>query len=155
MLGCADFEAKENKHGAVKMNRNKKYIEKIPAGVVFRMRSELDKPSYLKAFGRNCVEDIIDRLLYLQDFIHKFFRNKEKHSTERFNTKKTEDNFSETEKWCFCYHLFYEEEGACDKVTDHCHTTKKHSGPAHTQINLSAEQRHSSFVPLALDEMAR
>ena len=34
-----------------------------------------------------------------------------------------------------------------DKVRDHCHSTGKYRGPAHSIFNINVKQKDSNFIP--------
>ena len=50
--------------------------------------------------------------------------------------------------------LYEEEEGTNDKVRDHCHLTGKSRGASYIHCNIYEKHSHSSFIPIAVLNMA-
>ena len=58
-------------------------------------------------------------------------------------THEIEEDFENNRNCRFC-----EKNIESDKVTDHCHLTRKYGGPAHSKCNLNVKKSPSNFFPL-------
>ena len=57
-------------------------------------------------------------------------------------TEKDDEDYRDTNVCRFCEKNF-----ECDKVRDHCHSTRKYRGPAHNKGKINVTQKQSNFIP--------
>ena len=68
-----------------------KYIcKQVPVGIIFHVTSKLGNPIHSESFDKNKVRDFVDRLKYLQKFVHKLFKRFQEKPTEQVFTQETE-----------------------------------------------------------------
>ena len=106
------------------------------------MKSEKSKPIYIESFGKNCVKNIVGRILLLQNFMQKDLKDNKNTTTDSMITKKLKQN-EDFETCCFCDNPCKEED---EKLKHHCPVTGKHRGAAHTPCNLNPRRYNSSNI---------
>ena len=76
---------------------------------IFYTTSELGNQSSCETFGKKCVRDFVNRLMFLPDNMHGVIEDKEKNPTEIIITGETEKNLIEAISCWFCDSPFYED----------------------------------------------
>ena len=71
-VGVAHFEAMNKKHNTMKGKLTKNIYKQVPVVSTFYMLNKLGNPSYSESFGKNCVRDFVEKIIYLQSFMHIF-----------------------------------------------------------------------------------
>ena len=62
------------------MNKNENF-EQVPVRVTFYTMNQIGKSSYSESFGRNGVQDIVKRLIFLKNFTDKLLKDEEEKAT--------------------------------------------------------------------------
>ena len=89
------------------------------------------------------------RFMYLQDFMQKVFKVKEKDTTDTINTKESEKSYMDVKSCCFCEKPFQVKRNK--HIKGHCHG--KCRGAAHTHCDQKGKRNYSSFTTIILHIM--
>ena len=103
----------------------------------------LERDSYIKYFGEDCVERLINEMLEIESYMKTYFKNE-----LEINPDTIRENYNQTTCW-FCEKEFKPKDVKENPIVrDHCHLTGRFRGLAHNNCNLNTRKAHTSFVPI-------
>ena len=65
-------------------------------------------------------------------------------------TENDDEHYRKTNICRFCEKKF-----ECDKVRDHCHSTRKYRGPALNKVKNNVTQKHCNLIPFMFHNFSR
>ena len=94
---------------------------------------------YRSNLGYDNVGWFVNEVIKLENKMAFYFINTNK---DIIMTEEKEEDYRNNDICRFC-----EKEIIDDKVTDHCHLTRKYRGPAHSKCNVNVTQKQNNFIP--------